>query len=52
MAEMDVYHEQKIEDVKMVIGDYLDSEIVLYEQACNFLLTYDYNLPNQPTNRS
>lgn len=34
MAEMDVYHEQKIEDVKMVVGDHLDGEIVLYEQVC------------------
>jgi sorting nexin-9/18/33 len=33
MAEMDVYHEQKLEDVKMVVGDYLDGEIVLYEQV-------------------
>jgi len=32
MAEMDVYHEQKIEDIKMLVGDYLDGEIALYEQ--------------------
>ena len=36
MAEMDVYHEQKIEDVKMLVGDYLDGEIALYEQVCGF----------------
>ena len=34
MAEMDVYHEQKIEDIKMFVGDYLDGEIALYEQVC------------------
>jgi hypothetical protein len=34
MAEMDVYHEQKIEDIKMLVGDYLDGEIALYEQVC------------------
>jgi hypothetical protein len=34
MAEMDVYHEQKIEDIKMLVGDYLDGEITLYEQVC------------------
>lgn len=33
MAEMDVYHEQKIEDIKMIVGDYLDGEIILYEQV-------------------
>ena len=60
MAEMDVYHEQKIEDVKMLVGDYLDGEIALYEQVCDlffffetkaiplfpFFLVYNYNLPN------
>ena len=35
MAEMDVYHEQKIEDIKMLVGDYLDGEIALYEQVCD-----------------
>lgn len=35
MAEMDVYHEQKIEDIKMLVGDYLDGEIALYEQVCS-----------------
>jgi WASP-binding domain of Sorting nexin protein len=56
MAEMDVYHEQKIEDVKMLVGDYLDGEIALYEQVCglfffetkaiSLFLVYNYNLPN------
>ena len=36
MAEMDVYHEQKIEDMRTVVGDYLDGEIILYEQVCVF----------------
>ena len=36
MAEMEVYHEQKIEDVKTLIGDHLDGEIALYEQVCDF----------------
>jgi hypothetical protein len=53
MAEMDVYHEQKIEDIKMIVGDYLDGEIILYEQVCvffkinNLLLCLYNNLPNQ-----
>ena len=34
MAEMDVYHDQKIEDIKMLVGDYLEGEIALYEQVC------------------
>jgi hypothetical protein len=48
MAEMDVYHEQKIEDIKLLVGDYLDGEIALYEQVCSpFLLPLSsllYNL--------
>ena len=43
MAEMDVYHEQKIEDIKTLVGDYLDGEIALYEQACgHFLLPLSF----------
>jgi enterochelin esterase-like enzyme len=40
MAEMEVYHEQKIQDVKMLIGDYLGGEIALYEQVCGFLFCF------------
>ena len=50
MAEMDVYHEQKIEDIKMLVGDYLDGEIALYEQVCglfSFFPVYDL----KPNNR-
>ena len=50
MAEMDVYHEQKIEDIKMLVGDYLDGEIALYEQVCGlscFPFFLVYNLTNR-----
>jgi sorting nexin-9/18/33 len=33
MAEMDVYHKQKGEDLKAVTVDYLDGEIMFYEQV-------------------
>jgi len=49
MAEMDVYHEQKIEDVKMLVGDYLDSEIALYEQILTRLKSASNNLSSAST---
>jgi len=52
MAEMDVYHEQKIEDVKMVIGDYLDGEIVLYEQILTRLKSARNNLSSASASSS
>ena len=33
MAEMDVYHTQKSEDLKAITVDHLDGEIALYEQV-------------------
>ena len=33
MAEMDVYHRQKGEDLKAIAVDHLDGEIALYEQV-------------------
>lgn len=38
MAEMDVYHTQKVEDLKTVATDHLDGEIAFYEQVCRSLV--------------
>jgi len=37
MAEMDVYHQQKVEDLKTITTDHLDGEIAFYEQVRLFL---------------
>jgi len=37
MAEMDVYHTQKGEDLKTITVDHLDGEIAFYEQVRKFL---------------
>ncbi|PPQ86618.1 hypothetical protein CVT25_006802 [Psilocybe cyanescens] len=39
MAEMDVYHTQKVEDLKTVATDHLDGEIAFYEQILTRLKT-------------
>ncbi|KAH9478454.1 Sorting nexin-33 [Psilocybe cubensis] len=39
MAEMDVYHTQKVEDLKTVATDHLDGEIAFYEQILTRLRT-------------
>jgi len=49
MAEMDVYHEQKIEDIKMLVGDYLDGEIALYEQILTRLKSASNKLSSSTT---
>jgi hypothetical protein len=36
MAEMDVYHKQKAEDLKRINVDHLDGEIAFYEQVHKF----------------
>lgn len=35
MAEFEIYHDQKVEDFHGLTTDFLDSEITLYEQACD-----------------
>ncbi|KAF8174106.1 hypothetical protein BJ912DRAFT_1024773 [Pholiota molesta] len=47
MAEMDVYHKQKGEDLKAVTVDYLDGEIMFYEQILTRLKNAR-NLYNDP----
>ncbi|KAF5310964.1 hypothetical protein D9619_007949 [Psilocybe cf. subviscida] len=39
MAEMDVYHAQKVEDMRMVATEHLDDEIAFYEQILSRLKT-------------
>ena len=34
MAEMDIYHTQKLEDFQDLAKEHLDGEIALYEQVC------------------
>ena len=34
MAEMEIYHSQKIEDFETLTKEHLDGEIQLYEQVC------------------
>jgi hypothetical protein len=36
MAEMDIYHAQKIQDFSNISREHLDGEIGLYEQVCLF----------------
>lgn len=41
MAEMDVYHTQKGEDLKTITVDHLDGEIAFYEQVRNPMIHHE-----------
>lgn len=45
MAEMDVYHAHKSEELKAVVEDHLDGEIRFYEQVCVCVYFYIFLLP-------
>lgn len=34
MAEMEIYHSQKVEDFTQIAKEHLDGEIEFYEQVC------------------
>ena len=48
MAEMDVYHTQKGEDLKMITVDHLDGEIAFYEQVRNPMIHHELNMNLSP----
>jgi hypothetical protein len=59
MAEMDVYHTQKGEDLRTITVDHLDGEIAFYEQVRKFLdpmihheLTYFLPIDPDPSKSS